>query len=189
MNRPEDMSVESEFLGEFQILKIYGIIIAAVLLVLLIALIDAWYIRINDYFDPGCVITTLLGFLDFLSDLLFAVHLTMLCMDHDERDTKVIIFTILAYFFIALPMAFSFGQLLRENQREWVHSVYLRNWMETHSYFVYMTSIVTGSAFNTVSLMNCQALKLEVFSMGLTRRQRLKFNTNRIWGIVACEVG
>ena len=178
-------STETEF--TLDIYLIYGIILGAVFLFLLISLIDAWYIRINDYFDYGCIIKALLGFLDFLSDLLFAVQLTMYCLNDDVKVIESVM-TIASYCFIIFPMMFSFGQLLRQNDKEWIHVVHLRNWMRSYSHVIYIISVFSGSAFNAVSLVNCEALKLEVFSMGLSKRQRLQFNAGRLWSVVACEV-
>merc|ERR1712173_374136 len=91
------------------------------------------------------------GFFDFLSDVIFAVQLTDI--------------------FIIFPMGCSFMQLLRANKNEWVHYVHLRNWMSKQSYFLYGASVLMGSAFNSISLFNSQALRLPLFSMGLTKRQ------------------
>ena len=185
---PEDVSDEPPFLYRWNIYKIYAIIVAVVLLIAITAWIDARCCRINDYFKIGFITRTLIGFLDFLSDLLFALKLTMLCLDAAEYPEETLIATIAAYIFIALPIFVSFKQLIVENKREWIHSAQLRNWMKSWSYVLNVASIITGSAYNAVALANSQMFNLSVFSMGLTKDQMMRFSTQRIFGVVMCEV-
>lgn len=167
---------------------IYSIIVGAVGVLSLLALVDAWYCRVNDYFQIGSIIKALLGFLDFISDLLFAAQLTVFLIDDQRNPIPLIIATMAAYLCIVLPMLISFMQLLNENKQQWVHSVHLRNWMQSYSHFLYMVSVVSGTAFTAIALVNSQAFGLEIFSMGLAKRKRLEFNLNRVWAVVACEV-
>ena len=171
-------------------LKINLVICALALLFIFTAFVDAKWIRRNDYFDPGCIIKSCLGFLDFVSDVLFAVQLLMLCIDDEPDDNGLMlnVLTIAAFSFIMIPMAFSFHQLFIENKREWIRSVQLRNGMKSKSYIIYMLSVLSGSAQSAVALVNSDAFKLQMFSMGLTKRQRLAFDTHRIWSVVVCEV-
>ena len=157
------------------------------MLFLLITSIDARCIRINDYFDSGSIAKALLGFLDFLSDLLLAAQLTIYCYA-DDAEWIDFVMTIASFCFIVTPIMLSFGQLLRQNGSDWIHVVHIRNWMRSHSHIIYILSVFSGSAFNAVSLVNCEAMKLEVFSMGLSKRQRLQFNAKRLWSVVTFEV-
>ena len=170
------------------LIAIYVSVIGTACIFAAIGWIDAKYIRINDYFVIGCIFKALIGFLDFLSDLLFAIQLTMIEDSDDAVSLRITVFTAAGYFFIALPMGFSLGQLMSENKNEWVKLVDVRNWMKEKSFHVYILAVFSGSAFNAIPLVNCQALQLEIFSMGLTRSQRVKFSTHRIWGVVVCEV-
>ena len=156
---------------------------------MILAFVYARCIRINDYFIMGAIVQALFGFLDFVSDVVFAVQVTYILNHvHDKDSTTFLLLTVTSYLFIALPMSLGFLQLLRENQREWVHSVQIRNWMKKNSYFLYIISILSGSAFNTVALMNCEAFNLSICSMGLSKRKRIAFGSNRLWSVVIFEV-
>ena len=117
---------------------VYSIILLPALIFLILAFLDARCFRINHYFNAGSIIQALVGFLDFISDDLFALQLTFIFLDgsHDDERAKVALLMICSYFFIGLPMMLGLAQLLRQNQKEWIHSVQLRNWMRKHSHFV-----------------------------------------------------
>ena len=181
---------EEEPLDFAQIKLVYSVILAPSLSFMILAFLDARCCRINDYFHAGSILQALVGFLDFVSDGLFAIQLTLISIDspHGKVRQRVLLLTVASYVFIALPMILGFAQLLRENQKEWIHSVQLRNWMKKHSYFVYIVSLLSGSSFNAVALANCEAFYLSMFCMGLSKRSKMKFNSNRLWSVVMFEV-
>ena len=172
----DNQNVDAQFVDGTQLAIIYGAIVLSVIVFIVLAFVDARCCRINDYFSAGSILQALVGFLDFLSDVLFAIQVSLIYADsaHDENPTKVLLLMVFAYFFIALPMTLGFVQLLRENEKEWTNSMQLRNWMEKNAYFVYTLSVLSGSAFNTVALVNCEAFNLNIFSMELSKRSKRK---------------
>ena len=190
VTQSEGRDDESALMRMTELKVMYSAILLTALVFLLFAFLDARFCRINDYFSVSCILQALVGFLDFVSDDIFALHLTVLFLGStDDRDHhKLLMLMICSYLFIALPMVLGFAQLLRENQQEWIQSVQLRNWMRKHSYFVYILSMLSGSAFNAVSLINCEAFHLNVFSMGLTKRSKMRFSSKRLWSVVIFEV-
>ena len=164
---------------------INGCIIAAFVVFGGAAFIDAKWIRINHYFNIHGIVRARFEVLDVASDVLFAVHL----MDRYFYDEtlELLVAMIAAFTFIALPITTSLVQVLGENRREW-RTKRVRVWVERHSRLLFLSSILSGSAFVAVSMANCNAFQLKIFSMGLTPKEMLKFRMKRMWSIVFCEV-
>ena len=186
---PDKAQIES-ILDDSELLLVYLIFILPTLVIFLSAFADARFCRINHYFSAGAIFQALIGFLDFASDIIFAVQLNLIYISdiHGQDRRRVLFLTLASYICIILPMILGFIQLLRQNQKKWVQSVQLRNWMKKYSYFVYIVSVLSGSAFNTVAVVNCEAFGINIFSMGLSKRMKEEFNSHRIWSVVVFEV-
>ena len=61
-------------------------------------------------------------------------------------------------------------------------------WIKPRIKLIYFMTFVSGSSFSTIALFNSYLFKLDVFSMGLTRKQRAIFQNKRIFSVVLLEV-
>eukprot|EP01083_Nonionella_stella_P184216 667962_1 len=160
-------------------------IMAGFLLFALIGFIDAKRLRRNDYFMILNIVFGGFDVCDTVLDLLFAVTITL--HFNATQDIRVLVATISAYTCVVIPIAYSTVQLVRKFNRSWGSDDNLRIWWTDYSNALYLLSIFTGSSYTAVSILNCNAFQLELFSMGLSKQQRLKFNTKRLCGIVGLE--
>eukprot|EP01083_Nonionella_stella_P102330 291004_1 len=151
----------------------------------LFAWFDAKFLRHNDYFLVQNIVSAGLGVCDTVLDLLFAVTLTL--HFNETQDIPFLVAMIAAYTFIVLPIMYSIVQLVMKSRQWWQSDDNLRIWWMEHSNVLYFLSVITGSSYTAVSTANCNAFQLELFSMGLNKQQRLKFNTKRVYGIVCLE--
>ncbi len=153
----------------------------------LISLIDAKFVRQNDYFIWNVIIFAAFEVSDIFLDALFSIVLSRYYLINGG-STQFIIAMIGSYLFILLPIIFSIYQLWNKIQKSWIKDDNLRIWLAEHGKVLYILSIICGSSYTAISMVNCGALKLDIFSMGLTKYERLQFNTKRIFGIILFEV-
>ena len=159
------------------------ILIAA--LCLIITLMDAKCWRINDFFHKKFVIRALVGFLDVFSDAAFAARVTVIHLSLRSVHSFVMMAVSLA--FIILPIGLSLIQLLRATHR-WRSNDQINAWLIHNATMLFFMSLATGSSFNAIAVVNCNAFKLELFSMGLSRKEILQWNNQRIWSVIFLEV-
>ena len=160
--------------------------LAAFLLFLVIALFDAKCLRKNDYLLPMNIVTASFEILDFILDVIFAVLLLLKCYGDPQVD--IFIATLLSFVFIVIPITFSIYQLVRKGKKSWFKNDDLRGWLLDHSWKLLALSIITGSSYAAIELVNCGAFGLQIFNMGLNKQQRIKYNIKRIIGVVCLEV-
>lgn len=178
---PYGASVGSDEFFGVNVFLIDGVIAAGFATFGAIAYVDALFIRINDYFYIGAIIAALIGFLDVFSDVVFAVTV----MTKPSAPFEMIIG---AWLFIVLPVAVSIVQLAYMAHTEWSRCVRLKRWILKNSYILYILPVFMGSSFVSLSILNSNALKLKVFSMGLSKDELARFNVQRVWSIVFLEV-
>ena len=114
------------------------------------------------------------------------MHLTEKYIEGESDDFLFAV--IAAYLFIVAPIAGGLAQLFLESNREWVKDDDLKMWINANVGILYFLSIFSGSSFIAVMIVNCGAFQLDILNMGMSRRQRMKFHTKRIWSVVFCEV-
>ena len=86
------------------------------------------------------------------------------------------------------PAFGSLFQLYFYSKRKWLKNDHQRAWLSKYSTVLLLLSIVTGSSFAAVAVLNSYLFKLEIFDMGLTQKEIRKYNTRRIYSIVMFEV-
>ena len=95
-----------------------------------------------------------------------------------------------AIVFVTLPIFSNFIQL-HQNLQVWVTDletrVIVQAWIQMHLRTLYLLSIVFGSAFTAVELCNSNIFHLNVFNMGLNRRQKAAFKNKRLFSTVLLE--
>ena len=97
--------------------------------------------------------------------------------------------------FIVLPLFCNVFQLSKEietwkkeSNDEIFGSSEVYSWVRGRIKLIYIISFICGSSFSAVALLNSYLFKLELFSMGLSRKQRFVFENKRIFSIVFLEV-
>ena len=188
---------------QWALLGICGIVI----LVVMFGFIDKCCIHDNDRFNYKAII--IFGFYssDFVSDWFFAAKL-MLSINN-------FIFFVLFFScvgFIVIPLFANVFQLNREiskwnkdacaevetdkkNTTNAMHQTHthdtttrVRTWIKSRIKLVYFLSFICGSSFSTITLCNSCLYQLNVFSMGLSKKQMAIFQNKRIFSIVCLEV-
>merc|ERR1719361_506034 len=88
---------------------------------------------------------------------------------------------------VALPILMSLLQLIGKSTGEWDRNESVKHWILRHSFTLYLLPFLSGSAFNAIAIVNSNAFQLDVFSMGLSKREMHKFRLQRIWSVVLLE--
>ena len=150
------------------------------------AIIDAKKFRINDYFKIGAITSMFIQTIDMLSDCFFVAQI---CVQNkiDLRKDYEIIF-ILSIIFIVAPAMTALFQLYFYAKKYWLENDHVRAWISKFSTLLLFLSVITGSSFAAVSLLNSYIFQLDVFDMGLPQKQLKGFNTKRVYSIVLMEV-
>ena len=63
-----------------------------------------------------------------------------------------------------------------------------REWLIKYSKFLYIASVLTGSSFSAVEIVNSSIFGLSWFEMGLSHKQVVAFKTQRIYSVILLEV-
>ena len=102
---------------------------------------------------------------------------------------KWVLFSVGALFVI-LPLIFNLIQLHKEI-KVWVRDIYSKHtvqaWTRSYLRLLYAITILSGSAFTAVDICNSNIFHLQMFNMGLNKRQRAIFKNQRILSTVLCE--
>ena len=149
-----------------------------------VAYVHARFYRKNDYFNAMAIVLALLQFLDVTSDARFAIAV----LSEYQNDKVPLSIPIAAWSFLVIPIAITLCQLHLIERKKWIKEDSLRQWMLTYSMMLIVAPILFGSAFTAIALLNCEAFQAPIFSMGLSRTQRMKFNAQRVWSVVMLEV-
>ena len=159
---------------------------SSLLIIGIIAFIDACCIRINDYFSIGALLAFFMQTMDMISDCFFIAQLNI--ENKIELDTTYTIIFYVSILFIVLPAMTALFQLYFHSKKHWLEDNHTRSWLRKFSSLLLILSIITGSSFAATNLLNSYLFQLEIFDMGLTQRQLKGFNTKRVYSIVILEV-
>eukprot|EP01084_Bolivina_argentea_P312576 541156_1 len=174
---------------DFTSLYISGGIVILFLLFAIISCIDAKFCRINNFYSIKYILKALFELLDVTSDVLFAITITILYLNDNEisKFSYAVLPIILSYLFIIVPAIATIIQLFQQIHKHWLVGDVTSNWLSTESNILYAIALITGSGFTAIYIVNCNAFKLKIFSMGLSRKQIIKFETKRIYSVVLLE--
>ena len=126
-------------------------------------------------------------------DLFFGARLLVLSLDENSKfAVYYLILFVLALVFLIVPLLSNVIQLYYEIGR-WSKDPVLSptpvtGWLRSKVKFLYFISIVCGSSFSAVQLCNSYLFKMKIFSMGLSRYHKNRFQTQRFASIVLLEV-
>ena len=167
-------------------LKWHGLIFCLFLVLSILAIFEANCCRKNDYFEFCALFKGMIGVLHVVTDVLFASLIT--ARYRHDKSTWNLVFTVIAWTTIVLPTIFSFGQLCRMVHGEWTQKEGVRQWIIRYSHRLYILSFVCGNAFAAIGLVNSNAFRLKIFSMGLQQRDLSEFNIRILISVVIFEV-
>ena len=98
-----------------------------------------------------------------------------MAFDYDDYGKmEFLILFILSLFFIIFPLISNLIQLHIEiskwiNDRLILANTGVKLWIKSKVTFLYLLSILSGSSFSCISLVNSNLFQLSIFSMGLSR--------------------
>eukprot|EP01084_Bolivina_argentea_P055315 101424_1 len=143
------------------------------------AYIDARCMRKNDFFNINNIATAFVQTLDVISDVFFATDLLL--------SYHNILPGILATITIICPVIISLYQLYVESNKYWLKNNILRSWLSSYAKLLYFVSIITGSSFTAIQLFNSGMFTLQLFDMGLGKKERMNFKRKRVYSVVLIE--
>ena len=152
----------------------------------IMAVIDAKTLRINDYFKIGAILSFFVQTSDMISDCFFVAQINII--NKIERDSVYTVIFALSIVFIVFPAMTALFQLYFYAKKHWLQNNYVRSWLSKFSTLLLLLSVITGSSFAAVALLNSYIFQLDIFDMGLTQKQMKGFNTKRVYSIVIFEV-
>ena len=167
-------------------LKWHGLTFCLFVVLSILAIFDAYCYRKNDYFKSSALLKGLIGVLHVVTDVLFASLITV--RYHHDKSTWNLVFTVVAWTSNILPILLSLCQLSRMIQGEWSQKEGVRQWILRNSHVLYILSFICGNAFAAIGLVNSNAFRLKIFSMGLNQRDLSNFNIQSLISVVIFEV-
>ena len=153
---------------------------------------DAKRIRKNDLFQYTAIIAFGFYVNDFISDVFFSGKLLLQVANNSSDNVYLLLFCA-SIMFIIIPLFVNVGQLhneikhWRDNQNETVNSQACI-WIKSRIKIIYIITFICGSSFSTISLCNSYLFQLNIFSMGLSKKQLAIFKNKRIFSVVLLEV-
>ena len=171
-------------------------VLGVIVFVVILGCIDARKFRINELFVWNSILSFGFYSIDFFSDLFFSMKLYLFMIDdsHDINEYQMI-YTILFSFsiaFIFIPLIFNLFQLHQELSK-WLNDPILSRteapvWILSFMRMLYFVSIISGSSFSAVALLNSNLFQLRIFGMGLSRYHQKMFANKRFSSVVLLEV-
>eukprot|EP01084_Bolivina_argentea_P109212 195184_1 len=160
-----------------------SIIIIVFILIAIIGCIDARFLRVNDFYYISFIGQALLQILDLISDCFLSVDISL----RSQSDNKFKIALIVSIIFIVMPCLLSLIQVYYYSRKYWNKYNSVREWLLTHSKWLYILSILTGSSFSAIEILNSSFLGVYCFEMGLSNKQIILFKTQRVYSIIMLE--
>eukprot|EP01083_Nonionella_stella_P177883 626725_1 len=152
-----------------------------------IALLDAKYIRKNDYFKSLSIVSSLFQILDMLSDVFFVVAVYATYRATDDDKLQFLLICILSMVCIVIPIIISLYQLYATSSTQWITDNRVVEWLNTYAKLLYFMSVFTGSSFAALDLFNCNMFSLNLFDMGLSKKHFQEFKTKKLYSIILGE--
>ena len=146
----------------------------------------------NELFNWQSIVIATFYCNDFISDVFFCGKLLI----HSD-DVYFLVLFIFSLVFILLPIVFNVYQLHSEiskwntdvaNSNGNMSTKQVSRWIESRIKFVYVLSFITRSTFSSIALLNSYLFQLEIFGMGLSKRQKASFQNKQIFSVVLLEV-
>eukprot|EP01083_Nonionella_stella_P152421 488508_1 len=145
---------------------------------------DSTFIRSNDYLKTGRILATEIQILDMLSDCFFAVNIGI----QNRIDSACLVPLVFTICFIVIPVLATILELHFHCHKHWLHSSeQVDGWLRKNDKIMYGLSILTGSSFSAIALLNSYVFQLGICDMGLTEKQLMAFMCKRVRTVVLLE--
>ena len=168
----------------YTVIVLFGVF----LVVTIIGWIDSKHFRHNELFKLSIMFIVFMYIMDVISDGFFVMQVLI---SAKENDTDEILIGFLSLLFIIIPIFTNFWQLHNE-MKIWITDVdskrVVQAWFRNHLRALYAISVICGSAFSAIEICNSNLFHLNLFNMGLNRRQKALFKNQRIFSTVMLEV-
>ena len=127
---------------------------------------------------------------DFYSDILFSYEVYDYYATKSDQDLLILLLFIGCMVFLVLPIATSIWSLFRF-QDKWKHDPAIGDrvtgWNRDWSTYLLCLTILSGSSFAAVNILNSRVFGHPLFCMGLSYRHLKKFENQRLWGVILSE--
>ena len=171
------------------------VVISTFLIIGVLGYIDARYIRTNSIYSITSILIGGLYTYDMISDIFFTydVYISFIYLpDKDELYPIFFAILVIGLITIIFPLITTIFQLHRASTNVWSKNQYngsaIRAWLTQYSKVMYFISLLTGSSFTSIELVNTNLFSLVVLNMGLPRKDIYSFRNQRITSSVLCEV-
>eukprot|EP01083_Nonionella_stella_P088059 245196_1 len=141
----------------------------------------------NDFFQVSHIFSVALQISDMCSDCFFVINLSTHIGETEDGFNSYFFATAISISLIVIPAIISVAQLWHHLNKYWVNNNRINRWIAQYSKYLYLLSFVTGSAFTSVCLVNCNFCTLSVFSMGLSQFEMIRFATKRLHSTIIGE--
>ena len=143
-----------------------------------------WYTIFNFHYRLFVLICFIDGF--------FTGKMLLYWLVASDNGKIYLLIFIAAISFILIPLWCNIWQLQHEI-KGWTNSNdncnrQVSHWIKSRVKIIYILTFISGSAFSTIALCNSYLFQVEIFSMGLSRKQRATFQNKRIYSTVLLEV-
>ena len=192
INLPAPICIDSPYSNDEQIALAITIFVGFILtLVFVLALIGI--IQMYKY-DVTIYVTGILLFglytWDFYSDILFSwVVYNYYAVCNDDLMLALFIGCLI---FLILPIVASIWSLFRF-QDKWTEDPAIGDrvtgWNRDWSTYLLILTLLSGSSFAAVNILNSRVFGHPIFCMGLSYRHLKKFENQRLWGVILSENG
>merc|ERR1712087_361249 len=108
---------------------------------------------------------------------------------YSESTMRLIITLIFgaSVLFILVPVVLNIVNLFKFQNKLVKTNDRYRPWFEDYIMILFFLSFICGSTFSAVELANSNLFGLRMFSMGLSKRDMMRFKQNRLWSVVVAE--
>jgi len=152
-------------------------------------LIDAKYLRQNDYYKFKSIIIAMFQMLDVVSDIFFVIdvwykHYYQVDMQKKQEYFAIFVGCII---FMIIPVLISIYQLSKISTKYWMYDNKIRVWLLSNGGILYLFSFLMGSSFSSIQVFNSHLFGLNIFDMGLNHRHLFSWDMKKIYSIVLFE--
>ena len=162
--------------------------------IVIVGILDTKYKRKNELFSWRSIVAVLFYTNDFISDIFFCLKLYTLWVDpiFTQRKEWYGLLFIASIVFTFVPVTINLVQC-HFSLSKWIQHPILKttsvpSWIDKSAKMVYFLSVVCGSSFSAIKLVNSYLFEWEIFSMGLPSYYLAKFDRKRFISVVVLEV-
>ena len=167
---------------------IYGFVGFVVLIAIVVGFIQSYAWDVTIFL--GCILLYGLYTCDFYSDIMFSIQLYNHSFNNDGKTTNIFWFFIASLVFLLFPVLGSIASYLR-TQSNWESDASIgdrvRGWLRDWSTYLLFLTLLSGSSFAAINMVNCRLFGHPLFCMGLSHRHLKKFENQRLYSVIILE--